>query len=65
MKVYRNGVEAPWLRLVQNWTLGSAGEAVLPLSPSSQFSLTDGDYKVEFYLDGRLVQKGRFELGAS
>lgn len=64
MKVYRNGVEAPWLRLVQNWTLGSTGEAVLPLSSSSQFALTDGDYSVEFYLDGRLLQEGHFQLGA-
>ncbi len=63
MKVYRDGVEAPWMRVVQSWTLGATGEAVLPLSSSSQFTLTDGDYRVEFYLDGRLLQEGRFQLG--
>jgi len=63
LKVYRNGVESPWLRLVENWALGSAGEAVLPLSPSSQFALAPGDYRLELYLDGHLLQEGAFQLG--
>jgi len=63
LKVYRDGVEAPWLRLVENWTLGTDGEAVLPLSPSSQFALTAGDYRLELYLDGHLLQEGSFQLG--
>jgi len=63
LKVYRNGVEAPWLRLVENWTLGTAGEAVLPLSPGSQFALAPGDYRLELYLDGHLLQEGAFQLG--
>ncbi len=63
LKVHRNGVESPWLRLVENWTLGSAGEAVLPLSPSSQFALAPGDYRLELYLDGHLLQEGAFQLG--
>lgn len=64
MKVYRNGVEAPWLRVVENWKLGAKGEAVLPLAPSTQFALTDGDYRLEIYLDGHLLQEGSFKLGA-
>ncbi|MFZ4848167.1 MAG: tetratricopeptide repeat protein [Caldilinea sp.] len=63
LKVYRNGTESPWLRLVENWSLGAAGEAVLPLAPSSQFALADGDYKLELYLDGHLLQEGAFQLG--
>lgn len=63
LKVYRNGAEAPWLRLVETWTLGTAGEAVLPLSPSSQFALAAGDYRLELYLDGLLLQEGVFQLG--
>jgi hypothetical protein len=63
LKVYRNGTESPWLRLVENWSLGAAGEAVLPLTPSSQFALAEGDYKLELYLDGHLLQEGTFQLG--
>lgn len=63
LKIYRNGVESPWLRLVENWTLGATGEAVLPLSPSSQFALAAGDYRLELYLDGHLLQEGAFQLG--
>ncbi|MFM7173881.1 MAG: hypothetical protein ACKO4U_12705, partial [Caldilinea sp.] len=63
LKVYRNGTESPWLRLVENWSLGAAGEAVLPLAPSSQFALAEGDYKLELYLDGHLLQEGAFQLG--
>lgn len=62
MKVFRDGAEAPWLRLVQEWNLGAEGEAVLPLSPSSQFALADGEYQVELYLDGQLLSEGAFTL---
>lgn len=65
MKVYRDGVEAPWLRLVESWNLGEQGEAVLPLSPSKQFTLADGEYRVELYLDGHLLRDGSFDLNRS
>ena len=63
VKIYHNGSESLWLRIVEDWNLGSQGEAVFPLNPSSQFALTDGDYRVEVYLDGNLMQEGSFGLG--
>jgi hypothetical protein len=63
VKVFHNKSEALWLRIVESWNLGNEGEAVLPLNPSTQFALADGDYHVEIYLDGRLVQEGSFVLG--
>ena len=64
VKIYHNRSEAIWLRIVESWNLGSEGEAVLPLNPSAQFALADGDYHVEIYLDGRLMGEGSFVLGS-
>ena len=64
MKVNYQGAEAPWLRAVENWSAPPDGEQVLPLAPSAQFALAPGDYVVEMYLDGHLVQEGRFTLAA-
>lgn len=64
MKVYLNDREASGLRLALPWTLGESGEASLPLSPGRTFSLSPGDYRVDFYVNGELVQSGSFEIDA-
>lgn len=65
IKIYRDGKESPGLRLVENWVLGSTGEAALPLTPSSQFALAPGEYRVEIYVDAHLVQEGNFTIAGS
>lgn len=62
MKVYLNDREASGLRLALPWTLGTAGEASLPLSPGRTFTLSPGDYRVDFFVDGQFVQTGSFEI---
>ncbi|MBI3960527.1 MAG: tetratricopeptide repeat protein [Chloroflexi bacterium] len=64
MKVYLNDREASGLRLALPWTLDESGEASLPLSPGRTFSLSPGDYRVDFYVNGQLVQTGTFEIDA-
>ena len=62
VKVYLNGREVTGLRLVEEWTLGSQGQAALPLTPSSGFTLSPGDYRVEVYVDSHLVQQSGFTI---
>ncbi len=62
MKVYKEGLESPGLRLVEEWTLGQTGEAVLPLTPGIQFALAPGEYRVEIYVDSHLIQEGVFTI---
>jgi tetratricopeptide (TPR) repeat protein len=62
MKIYNNGEEAAGLRLVDEWLLGSDGEAALPLTPGRQFALAAGDYRVEIYIDGNLIQESSFTI---
>ena len=64
MKVYLNNREASGLRLALPWTLGSTGEASLPLSPGRTFTLSPGDYRVDFFVAGQLVQTGSFKIDA-
>jgi tetratricopeptide (TPR) repeat protein len=62
VKIYLDGKEVSGLRLVEEWSLGAEGEAVLPISPGSQFSLPPGNYWVELYVDNQLVQQGGFTI---
>ncbi|MBP7962774.1 MAG: tetratricopeptide repeat protein [Caldilineaceae bacterium] len=62
MKVYLNDREASGLRLALPWTLGKDGDASLPLSPGRTFTLASGDYRVDFFVDGRFVQTGEFQI---
>jgi len=62
VKVYSNGREVTGLRLVEQWTLGPQGQAALPLTPGSGFTLSPGDYRVEAYVDSHLVQQGGFTI---
>ena len=64
MKVYLNDREASGLRLALPWTLGTSGEASLPLSPGRTFTLSPGDYRVDFFVNGQLVQTGTFKIDA-
>ncbi len=63
IKVYKDGDESPGLRLSEDWTLGAAGEAVLPITPGPQLALAPGEYQVEIYIDARLAQEGTFIIG--
>lgn len=65
VKVYVNGVESPGLRLVQTWALGESGKATLPLTPGGAYGLSPGQYRVEIYVDSRLVQSGGFTVPGS
>ena len=64
MKVYLNDREASGLRLALPWTLGTTGEASLPLSPGRTFTLAPGDYRVDFFVDGQFVQTGTFKISS-
>lgn len=64
MKVYLNDQEASGLRLALPWTLGESGEASLPLSPGRTFTLSPGNYRVDFFVDGKIVQSGTFKIDA-
>lgn len=58
-KVYVNGVEDLSLRRVERWALGPAGQA------EKGFSFVfaqDGEYRVEMYVEGHLVQWGTFMI---
>ncbi|MEM7114045.1 MAG: tetratricopeptide repeat protein [Chloroflexota bacterium] len=61
-KIYANGREATDLRLAETWTLGNSGRATIPLTPRSGFSLNPGDYKVEIYVAGQLIQQDGFTI---
>lgn len=52
------------LRLVQEWTLGRAGQAAWPLIPDSTWSLSPGKYRVELYVNSLLAQRTGFEIQA-
>ena len=60
VKVYVDGQESTGLRLVQTWSLGAEGQAVLPLTPGGAYGLTPGEYRVEIYVDSQLKQVGSF-----
>lgn len=64
MKVYLNDREASGLRMAVPWTLGESGEASLPLSPGRTFTLSPGDYRVDFFINGEFVQTGTFKIEA-
>lgn len=64
MKVYLNDREASGLRLAVPWSLGESGEASLPLSPGRTFTLSPGDYRVDFFINGEFVQTGTFKIEA-
>lgn len=64
MKVYLNDRESSGLRLALPWSLGETGEASLPLSPGRTFTLSPGDYRVDFFVDGKFVQTGTFKIDA-
>jgi len=58
-KVYVNGKEDYFLRRQETWALGSAGGAQKPLYFAF---IQPGEYRVEMYLDGHLVQQGHFAV---
>lgn len=62
IKIYLNGREVTGLRLVEEWTLGPQGQAALPLTPGTGFTLSPGDYRVEVYVDSHLVQQSGFTI---
>lgn len=64
MKVYLDDREATGLRLAFPWTLESEGDVSLPLNPGRTLTLTPGDYRVDFFIDGKLLQTGRFEINS-
>lgn len=65
VKVYYEGQESTGLRLVEDWKLGESGEATLPLTPGTQFTLAPGEYRVEVYVDAHLIQEGQFTIQQS
>jgi len=62
MKVLLDDREASGLRLVTKWSLAEDGDAVLPLTPGRTFTLSPGNYQIEIYVDGQLIQTGSFEI---
>jgi len=60
-KVYVNGSEDLSLRGVETWALGPAGQA----EKSFSFVFAQGgEYQVELYVEGHLVQRGAFVIEA-
>ncbi len=61
-KVYVNGFEDPALRVVSEWSVGEGSGAIKSISYafSKVFIFTPGEYAVDFYIDGHLVQRGTF-----
>ncbi|HXV97931.1 MAG TPA: hypothetical protein VEC93_05870, partial [Anaerolineae bacterium] len=61
-KVYYNGEEDIAWRSVEEWSLGTEGEAEFPLSfaYSNVYTLASGEYLVEMYVDSHLAQRGFF-----
>ena len=62
VKVYVDGRESPGLRLVEEWSLESQGEALLPLTPGGTYALPPDEYEIEIYVDSHLVQQGEFTI---
>lgn len=62
VKVYVDDRESVGLRLVEQWTLGDQGQALLALTPGGSYSLEPGEYRVEIYVDSELVQEGSFTI---
>jgi tetratricopeptide (TPR) repeat protein len=63
-KIYRDGVEDPSLRVVNNWSIGDKGYAAKPISyaASNVFILSSGEYRVELYVDAELLKTGTFHV---
>ncbi|HZQ09095.1 MAG TPA: tetratricopeptide repeat protein, partial [Anaerolineae bacterium] len=59
-KVRRNGVEDPGLRYADKWNLEQEGPVVRPIN--SWYLLLPGQYELEIYVNGELVQSGSFEI---
>ena len=67
VKVLRNGVEDPsWTRTVI-WDHPADGVLNLSLTPNyaDLYLVRDGNYEVLFYINGRLIQHGVFQVGAA
>jgi tetratricopeptide (TPR) repeat protein len=65
-KVYVNGYEDPALRVVSEWVVeeGSGAIKSITYAFSNVFIFTPGEYAVDFYINGRLVQRGTFWVEA-
>jgi tetratricopeptide (TPR) repeat protein len=63
-KIYRDGVEDPSLRVVNDWGIGDSGSAAKPISYASSnvFILSPGEYRVELYVDSELLKTGTFHV---
>jgi len=65
VKTYKEGQESTGLRLVETWNLGQQGLAAFRLTPGRQFALAPGEYYVELYVEGNLIQEGRFTISST
>lgn len=65
-KVYVDGEEDPSWRIIDPWSLGTAGSAerLLSYAYSNVYTLPAGAYTVELYVDWQLAQRGHFVIAA-
>ncbi len=61
-KIYRENQEVTALRLVEDWQLNDSGQAVLPLTVGSGYSLEPGNYRVDLYVDAYLFESVDFVI---
>jgi len=62
IKVYVNGVEAPSMRILEEWPQGAVRGAAEFAIKSGGLKFDNGYYWVELYVDSHLVQQNDFEM---